>query len=242
MIEAWTAAGQGKAVEVPEPAVLAAFDLVKQVDPATGEAGAVVLDVLRLLAFERDRPPSHRRVRPRLGARPRARPGGVVALRRALSRPAAAAAARNASRPGDWSGSLTGPGAPGSWGGHAVDIVRYGAETLTAVTWGRLQELTWSFLERYCDEAYCILSVDFLDGDRRAERVRPGGAEGGARADHRLVGIPWPHDRDRDSRGRRRRSDPADARPDARRRGVRGRVGRRRRGRRSPPSSGRPRT
>ncbi len=92
MIEAWTAAGQGKAVEVPEPAVLAAFDLVKQVDPATGEAGAVVLDVLRLLALERHRPPSHRRVCARLGPRPRARPGGGLALRRALPRPADAAA------------------------------------------------------------------------------------------------------------------------------------------------------
>jgi hypothetical protein len=66
----------------------------------------------------------------------------------------------------DWPGSLTGPDAPGSWGGHAVDIVRYGERTLTAVTWGRLQELTWSFFDRYCDEAYCLLSNDFLAGDR----------------------------------------------------------------------------
>lgn len=34
------------------------------------------------------------------------------------------------------------------------------------MTWGRLQDLTWQFLERYCDEAYCILSADFLDGDK----------------------------------------------------------------------------
>jgi hypothetical protein len=24
--------------------------------------------------------------------------------------------------------------------------------------------MTWSFWDRYCDEAYCILSRDFLDG------------------------------------------------------------------------------
>jgi len=29
---------------------------------------------------------------------------------------------------------------------------------------GRLQELTWRFWDRYCEEAYCILSPDFLDG------------------------------------------------------------------------------
>src|SRR5579872_3975769 len=47
MIEAWTAAGRGEAVEVSESSVLAAFDRVKVVDPATGEEGAVELDVLR---------------------------------------------------------------------------------------------------------------------------------------------------------------------------------------------------
>jgi hypothetical protein len=48
MIEAWTAAAAGAAVEVPEAAVLAAFDEVKVVDPASGEEGAVELDVLKL--------------------------------------------------------------------------------------------------------------------------------------------------------------------------------------------------
>jgi hypothetical protein len=62
----------------------------------------------------------------------------------------------------DWTGSLSGPALPGSWGGHAVDVVRYDRDGLTVVTWGRLQELTWSFWGRYCDEAYCILSDDFL--------------------------------------------------------------------------------
>ena len=39
MIEAWTAAAHGQAVEVSDDAVLTAFDAVKIVDPATGEAG-----------------------------------------------------------------------------------------------------------------------------------------------------------------------------------------------------------
>src|ERR1700704_5522507 len=41
MIEAWTAAGRGRAVELPESAVLDAFDDVKLTDPLTGEEGAV---------------------------------------------------------------------------------------------------------------------------------------------------------------------------------------------------------
>jgi hypothetical protein len=30
------------------------------------------------------------------------------------------------------------------------------------VTWGALQTMTWSFWEAYCDEAYAILSNDYL--------------------------------------------------------------------------------
>ncbi len=164
MIEAWTAAGQGHAVEVSESSVLAAFDLVKQVDPATGEAGAVVLDVLRF--WRSSGIAGHR-----IGAYARVSVHDPELVRSAawlfgglylgLQMPL------RAQRQGtwDWPGSLTGPDAPGSWGGHAVDVVRYDTETLTAVTWGKLQELTWQFLDRYCDEAYCILSVDFLNGN-----------------------------------------------------------------------------
>ena len=66
----------------------------------------------------------------------------------------------------DWTGRCRGDDLPGSWGGHAVDVVRYDAAGLTIVTWGRLKGMTWSFWDRYCDEAYCILSRDFLDGGR----------------------------------------------------------------------------
>jgi hypothetical protein len=30
------------------------------------------------------------------------------------------------------------------------------------VTWGALQSMTWSFWEAYCEEAYAILSNDYL--------------------------------------------------------------------------------
>ena len=165
MIEAWTAAGHGKPVEVPEADVLAAFDQVKQVDPASGEAGAVVLDVLRL--WRSSGIASHR-----IGAYARVSVHDHELVRAAawlfgglylgLQMPLSA----QRQETWDWLGSLTGPAAPGSWGGHAVDVVRYDPDVLTVVTWGRLQKVAWSFLDRYCDEAYCILSDDFLDGDR----------------------------------------------------------------------------
>src|SRR5947209_591168 len=48
MIEAWCEAAAHRLVEVAEADVLAAFDAVKIVDPLTGEAGAIELDVLNL--------------------------------------------------------------------------------------------------------------------------------------------------------------------------------------------------
>ena len=66
----------------------------------------------------------------------------------------------------DWTGSLDGPDAPGSWGGHAVNVVAYDDAGLTVVTWGALQRLTWAFWQRYCDEAWAIISPDFLAGGR----------------------------------------------------------------------------
>jgi hypothetical protein len=51
---------------------------------------------------------------------------------------------------------------PGSWGGHAVNVVAYDRSTVTVVTWGQLQVMTWAFWLAYCDEAYAVLSADWL--------------------------------------------------------------------------------
>src|ERR1700752_3103402 len=59
-------------------------------------------------------------------------------------------------------GGATGDGKPGSWGGHAVPVVAYDARGVTVVTWGALQTMTWSFWKAYCEEAYAILSNDYL--------------------------------------------------------------------------------
>ncbi|HEX3806929.1 MAG TPA: hypothetical protein VHV52_09145 [Gaiellaceae bacterium] len=165
MIEAWTAAAEGTAVEITNQQVLTAFDLVKQVDPQTGEAGAVVLDVLNM--WRKTGIGGHQ-----IGAFARVSLTGEGLVRSGawlfgglylgVQLPVTA----QTQETWDWTGSLSGPAAPGSWGGHAVDVVGYDATTLTFVTWGSLKQMTWSFLERYCDEAYCLLSTDFLAGGK----------------------------------------------------------------------------
>lgn len=49
-----------------------------------------------------------------------------------------------------------------SWGGHCVWVLAYDEETLTCVTWGELKKMTWNFWAQYVDEAYALLSPDFI--------------------------------------------------------------------------------
>ena len=55
---------------------------------------------------------------------------------------------------------VSGPTAkPGSWGGHYVHIPGYTKRGPVCVTWGRKQQLTWAFFDKYCDEAYAIIDA-----------------------------------------------------------------------------------
>jgi hypothetical protein len=50
----------------------------------------------------------------------------------------------------------------GTWGGHAVPVIQYDRTGLTCVTWGSLQRMTWAFFSAYVDEAYAVLSPDWI--------------------------------------------------------------------------------
>jgi hypothetical protein len=52
---------------------------------------------------------------------------------------------------------------PGSWGGHMVDGVAWGSKSgIQIATWNEIVRVTWDFLATYCDEAYAVLSPDWL--------------------------------------------------------------------------------
>jgi hypothetical protein len=59
----------------------------------------------------------------------------------------------------------TGNSAPGSWGGHCVQVVGYTSEYITVVTWGSLLNMTWEFWNTYVDEAYALVTPDFVAAD-----------------------------------------------------------------------------
>lgn len=46
--------------------------------------------------------------------------------------------------------------------GHCVAVVGYDAQSLYAVTWGRLKTMSWDFFERYAEEVFAVLSADWV--------------------------------------------------------------------------------
>ena len=172
MIEQWTGElNAGRAITPPDSAILTTYEAVGGYvpgDPST-DNGAVILDVLnywrktgiggsapeaynhRILAFASLEPNNHVDVMDSIYIFGNSYIGVQLPL-----------SAQGASIWEVPPGGATGNGAPGSWGGHAVPIVAYDARGLTVVTWGQLMRMTWPFLDAYCDEAYAVLSTDWL--------------------------------------------------------------------------------
>lgn len=58
----------------------------------------------------------------------------------------------------------------GVWGGHSILAVSYDLDGVTCITWGAPKRMTWGFITRYADEAWALVSRDFLT----AAGVTPG--------------------------------------------------------------------
>jgi len=54
-------------------------------------------------------------------------------------------------------------------GGHYVPAIGYNGRYLYVVTWGKLQKMTWGFLNRYMDEGIVYLSDEFLSSGKSLE-------------------------------------------------------------------------
>ena len=66
---------------------------------------------------------------------------------------------------GVWDVDTTTAGAPGSWGGHCVVVVKFDATGPWCITWGAMQQMTWAFWSRYFDEAFAVLTPDWIKPD-----------------------------------------------------------------------------
>ena len=47
-------------------------------------------------------------------------------------------------------------------GGHCVCLFGYGSDGCTCVTWGQTQQMSWAWFSKYCDEAYAIITSDWI--------------------------------------------------------------------------------
>lgn len=74
---------------------------------------------------------------------------------------------RTAQGQSEWSvvgDGKTGDAQPGSWGGHAVPYLPYwDGQVIPLVTWGGVLQATVGFHDAYCDEAYAVVSPEFLN-------------------------------------------------------------------------------
>lgn len=52
---------------------------------------------------------------------------------------------------------------PGSWGGHSVIVCSYDETTLTCITWGMLQKISYSFWNYYTDESHALLFYPWIE-------------------------------------------------------------------------------
>lgn len=169
LIRAWTASS-GHEVATTDSQIEAAYQAVSGFDPKTrkndnGAAGIAVLNYWRsngigghkIGAFAALEPRNSMHVQDGIFLF-----GGIyIGLALPLS----------AQRQTVWStppGGPRGVGAPRSWGGHAVPVIAYDPRGLTCITWGGPKRMTWDFWRNYCDEAYAILSPDFVGGTRPA--------------------------------------------------------------------------
>jgi hypothetical protein len=59
-------------------------------------------------------------------------------------------------------GGPVGNAAPNPNNGHCIPAVGYDADQLWIVTWGELKSMAWDFYDAYADEAFAVLSQDFI--------------------------------------------------------------------------------
>lgn len=57
-------------------------------------------------------------------------------------------------------------------GGHSICVFGYGSQGCACITWGKIQYMSWDFFFAYCDEAYAIITPDWISA---ATNKTPGG-------------------------------------------------------------------
>jgi hypothetical protein len=164
MIEAWTA-NTGQQKTLTDSMVLSAYNYFAGDD---ADAGASMLDVLKywrktgiggdkILAF------TQLRLRSTIQVKDSVSLFGSCYIGISLPDFAVAPGADLLATP--WVIPAQGPvgdAAPNPQNGHCIPAVGYDEHNLYVVTWGALKMMSWEFYRTYMDEAYAVLSHDWI--------------------------------------------------------------------------------
>jgi hypothetical protein len=165
MIEEWTA-NTGAVEVLPDTAILQAYNYFAHGNP---DAGANMLDVLkywRKTGIGGDK----------ISAFAQLEPQSDIELQDAVSifgncyigleLPNFAVAPNTDFLKTPWlvpAGGAVGNAAPNPNNGHCVPAVAYDQRFIYVVTWGALKTMSWQFYDAYADEAFAVLSTDWIN-------------------------------------------------------------------------------
>jgi len=171
MIQEWTAASTGAGRVIPDKDIVAFYRFFS---PAPQDNGADMLTVLKtwrkrgivqdkIQAFVKLAPRNNQEVMQSVDL------FGSCYIGVALPDSVVPENADLVSIP--WIVPASGPvgnAAPNPNNGHCIPAVGYDQNNLYVVTWGTLKTMSWDFYSAYSDEAYGVLSTDFIEKTGKA--------------------------------------------------------------------------
>lgn len=169
MIQAWTA-DNGAQIVPSDDDILTAYEAVSGYDPKTGQNdnGAVELEVLnywRNIGIAGHRINAYAEIECSVSQTIQRLKEAIWLFGGVYTGVALPVSAQGQSVWDVPAGGLGGNGAPGGWGGHCVPLIAYDDSTFTCITWGARLKMTYAFVMAYMDEAYALLSPDWVSNN-----------------------------------------------------------------------------
>jgi hypothetical protein len=183
-VQAWSLGALGRELTVPDSTILSYYEVWEGYNPADpgSDQGGVELEVLndwRQQGFDSIELDAYAAIGTRSGAET---PFPILQVQQAIwlfgGLYIGVELPIRAQSQDVWDVAGEGPSDQrGSWGGHAVYVVGYDTApspeplptadcllpTLTCITWGAPKKMTWAWFEKYCSEAYALVSKEWIE-------------------------------------------------------------------------------